>query len=174
MGFEIFSISRSVLFLGDPLYAATTAISCLLFGAGIGSLVAGKRIDRAAKTLKFASIFIFFFGAIMIAFTFFGSSVISKASFPVRFTVTALTLLPLSFSLGFFFPLGLHLARSSSTAFVPWAWAVNGFASVAAPPLLTMLAMVSGQRSVILVSLICYAICGTLANQRSKDSLIVP
>ncbi|MCI0612227.1 hypothetical protein L0244_04485, partial [bacterium] len=52
MGFEIVAISRSALFLGDPLYAATTAISCLLLGAGIGSLFAGRRIERAAQSIR--------------------------------------------------------------------------------------------------------------------------
>jgi hypothetical protein len=170
MGFEIVAISRAVLFLGDPLYAATTAISCLLLGAGIGSLVAGRRTGRASQSIKTASLFIIAYGCILIFFTL-GSSFVFRASLPLRFIIVALALLPLSFFLGFFFPLGLQLAQRSSKTLVPWAWAVNGFASVCAPPLLTMLGMISGQRSIIAVSLICYAICAVLVATKIPKSV---
>ncbi|MCI0446706.1 hypothetical protein L0152_26325 [bacterium] len=135
-------------------------------GAGIGSLFAGRRIERAAQSIRIASILIIVYGAILIFLSFYSSKAIFSAPSALRFAITALALLPLSFLLGFFFPLGLHLAQHSSKMLAPWAWAVNGFASVAAPPLLTMLAMVSGQRSVIVVSMICYAICGLLVNRQ--------
>jgi len=53
--------------------------------------------------------------------------------------------------------------RSSSVTpyheqFVAWCWAVNGFCSVVASVLATILAMTTGFNTVILAGLVCYLI----------------
>lgn len=162
MGFEIVAISRMTLFLGDPLYAATVAITCLLLGAGAGSAVAGRNLYRVDAMVRWAVGGILVWGALLLALLGPAGS-LSSLSLPLRVAVACAGLAPLSFLLGFLFPSGLHLARRSSGTLVAWGWGVNGFASVAAPPLITMLAMSAGQRLVLVLSLGCYGLAALAA-----------
>ena len=50
---------------------------------------------------------------------------------------------PLGFFMGMPFPLGLRRLAETAPAFIPWAWAINGFASVLSTALAVMLAMAS-------------------------------
>lgn len=168
MGFEIIAISRISLYLGDPLYSATTAITCLLVGAGAGSIFAGRNLDRSRGIIRRASLGVLVYGALLYVSTFADISTLSQWPLPARILITGVSLLPLAFLLGFYFPSGLHMARKSSEILAPWAWAVNGFASVVAPSLLTMIAMAVDQRFVILVSLISYVLAALTAESLAR------
>ena len=65
-------------------------------------------------------------------------------------------------TLGMFFPSGIEILNSSAPRFVPWAWGVNGCASVVGTVLAVMLAMTSGFQIVSVVALVLYAV-GVLA-----------
>jgi hypothetical protein len=64
-------------------------------------------------------------------------------------------------ALGMYFPTGLELLRRREPRLIPWAWAVNGVASVVATVLAVMLAMEIGFSNVSLVAAGAYLI-GTL------------
>jgi len=73
--------------------------------------------------------------------------------------------------LGAFMPIGLAtIGRSTeySREYVAWAWAVNGFCSVIASILATILAMVIGFKMLMLVALGIYVI-GVLALTRVPE-----
>ena len=59
--------------------------------------------------------------------------------------------------MGMPFPLGLSRVRSKAPALVPWAWGVNGCASVLSVLLATLLAMELGFSAVILTAAVLYA-----------------
>jgi hypothetical protein len=65
-------------------------------------------------------------------------------------------------ALGMYFPTGLELLRQREPRLIPWAWAVNGVASVAATVLAVILAMEVGFSNVALIAAGAYAI-GTLS-----------
>jgi len=65
---------------------------------------------------------------------------------------------PLAFAMGLPFPLGLARLRVAAPALVPWAWGVNGCASVVAAALAGLLAMSFGSRSLILLGAFAYAV----------------
>jgi hypothetical protein len=69
---------------------------------------------------------------------------------------------PLGVSLGMCFPMGLKLLRRIEPRLVPWAWVINGLASVAATVLAVVLAMEIGFSNVSLVAAGAYAV-GRLA-----------
>jgi hypothetical protein len=79
--------------------------------------------------------------------------------------VAVLLTLPSGFFMGWMFPCGLRIIGETAGSLVPWAWAVNGFASVAAPPLALLLSMSHGFRFVLLSALACYAIAGFLSRK---------
>jgi hypothetical protein len=63
---------------------------------------------------------------------------------------------PLAFLLGIPFPLGLARVSSRHPEIVPWAWGINGCASVVSPVLATILAMSFGFTLVVLLAVALY------------------
>lgn len=72
--------------------------------------------------------------------------------------LTVLLVAPLAFCLGMPFPFGLARLAARAEALVPWAWGINGFASVTATLLATLLAMHWGQTAVVLIAAALYGI----------------
>ncbi len=63
---------------------------------------------------------------------------------------------PLAFCMGMPFPLALSHVAARVPGLVPWAWGVNGCASVLAATLATLLAMSLGFRALLLMALALY------------------
>ena len=63
---------------------------------------------------------------------------------------------PLAFFMGMPFPLGLSRLWLNSPALVPWAWGVNGCASVMSVLLATLIAMNSGFSMVVVAAVLLY------------------
>ena len=59
--------------------------------------------------------------------------------------------------MGMPFPLGLRDLDAHTPAAVPWAWGVNGAASVVAAVLAALLSLALGFRWVLIVGALCYA-----------------
>jgi len=72
----------------------------------------------------------------------------------VAITITLAT--PLAFCMGLPFPLGLSLLGSKAPQLLPWAWGVNGCASVLSAILATLLAIHFGFSTVVLLALALY------------------
>ena len=69
----------------------------------------------------------------------------------------SLTLIaPLAFCMGMPFPLALSRIAAHRPDLVPWAWGINGCASVLSAILATLLAMSFGFRAVVLIALALY------------------
>jgi hypothetical protein len=85
-------------------------------------------------------------------------SALLGAPLAVRVVVTITMLVPLGVVLGTFFPLGIRAAADVHEDLVPWAWGLNGCASVTATVLAVVLAMNFGFRVVWLLSIAIYAI----------------
>jgi hypothetical protein len=79
-----------------------------------------------------------------------------------RCLVATGTIAPLAFAMGHLFPLGLERAAREHGALVPWGWAVNGFASVAAAAGAPLFAMRFGFGNLVLVAMGAYAAAGVL------------
>jgi hypothetical protein len=74
-----------------------------------------------------------------------------------RVAVTIGVLAPIGFALGMPFPLQLRALSEERAALVPWAWAVNGFASVVGSVLAVAIAMNAGFRVTFAVAAGTYA-----------------
>lgn len=161
MFIEVCLIQRLTLFLGYPTYSLTVTLFSLLISTGIGSLLSERWGDDRNRTL----------GAllgtlvVLVVFYRFGLTPLVDHAvgwpFALRVAITILVLLPLGLVLGSFMPIGLRAVSSVTThheRFVAWCWAVNGFCSVVASVLATILAMTTGFNTVILAGLVCYLI----------------
>jgi hypothetical protein len=80
------------------------------------------------------------------------------ASWPValRALLGFVGIAPLAFAMGMPFPLGLARLADRAPAFVPWAWGLNGCASVIAAILALLLAIAIGLRATLVLALALY------------------
>ena len=70
---------------------------------------------------------------------------------------------PLASLLGVPFPVTLSRVAAQSAALIPWAWAVNGCASVTGAVLATLLAMHLGFTVVVILAAMFYCLAVTVA-----------
>jgi hypothetical protein len=164
---EIPLMQRFILFLDQPTFAFALVLGALLFYSGLGSLVAARLPLRAV----FAALVV----ALLTAVVGLGSLFDALLGLPLwaRLLVAALTLAPVGFLMGMPFPAGLRRATRRHRDLVPWAWAVNGCASVVSAVLATMLSLEAGFTAVLLVAVLCYALAGLLVNTSSMKFLHV-
>jgi hypothetical protein len=149
---EIPLIQRSILFLGRPTYAFTAVVLSLLLFSSLGSLLARKtwlprRIAMPILVL-FAILTPFFINR--------WGMVVLGWPLPARSLAAVLSLAPLAVLMGLPFPFGLTWLEQHYPALIPWAWAVNGCASVIASVLAAILALSYGFTTVLYLGAAAY------------------
>jgi hypothetical protein len=87
---------------------------------------------------------------------------LSGLSVPARIAATLALTAPLAFCMGMPFPLGLDRIAKADADFVPWAWGLNGCASVASAPAATLLSMHLGITTTIQVAVGLYVLAAWL------------
>ena len=156
---EIAFIQRFTLFLGHPLAAIAVVLCAFLLFAGLGSGLSGRlaeRRPRAALPLAVAGI-VGFAGLYLVLLprlfpALMGLPLGTKV--PLALALIA----PLAFAMGMPFPLGLGAVSRRAPGLVPWAWGVNGCASVIAAVLASLLAMHLGFTAVVALALALYVV----------------
>ena len=155
---EISFIQKFVLFLGYPTYSLTVVLFSLLTYSGIGSFLTGRitrppedRLRAAFAGLAVVSL-LYLAGLPRLFHAFLGSPLL------VRVVIASVVLIPLGLLMGMFFPSGIQIVRRANVAFVPWAWGINGCASVVGTVLSVILAMGYGFRFVTFVALAIYLV----------------
>ena len=148
---EIPLIQRFILFLGQPIYAFTTVAIALLLFSGLGSLAAQRLSPRWTLPPLVALILFYPLGLPVL----FQNAL--TAPMEVRLLVAVLCLAPLGFLMGIPFPGGLAWLRDRSPGMIPWAWAVNGCASVLASILAAIIALSAGFSWVLAAAALAYA-----------------
>lgn len=154
MAVEIPFLQRFTLFLAHPATAAAVVLAAFLVCAGLGARYAA----RFAPGVRWP------FMAIMALALFYALALppLLAALMPLalgwKILLALLLIAPLAFCLGMPFPLGLAAVAARSEPLVPWAWGINGFASVVATLLATLLAIHWGQSAVVLLAVGLYAL----------------
>ena len=162
MFLEIAFIQKFVLFISHPIFSAAIVLSTFLLFAGMGSgfshsLIA-KKGDATTLKISIIAIVLFTLSDLLILHYFHERFVVLP--FAIKTALTVITLAPLAFSMGIPFPLGLSFLASRNAPLVPWAWGVNGCASVISAILASLLAVHLGFTIVIFLALCLYV--GTL------------
>jgi SAM-dependent methyltransferase len=141
-----------------PTQGLALVLAVFLVGAGIGSVWAGRGKAGGERGRLLAAIA----GVVVIGLLstpalhaimtrFAAGPLAAKAA------VTALLIAPLAFCMGCPFPL---VIRRLDESLVPWAWGINGCASVISPALATLLAVDLGFRAVLWAALGLYLLAG--------------
>lgn len=150
---EIAFIQKFTLLLGNPVYAVALVLTVFLAGAGAGSALASERLPVRAAAAGIAAWAVLLLAALAVA----GDSLVALPGL-ARATLAVLAVLPLAFLMGVPFPAGVAWLGRASPALVPWAWAVNGCASVVGAVVAALLAVHLGFSAVVAWALACYAV----------------
>lgn len=137
---EIALMQRFILFLDHPIKAMTVVLSGLLVAAGIGSLCSqplARRFRERAAWLPLVTAAVVWCYCVGMALP---GSWAARAGPGCRVLLALGALVPIGFALGLPFPLGVMKAGALSPRMVPWAWGINGCASVSGAVLALMVA----------------------------------
>jgi hypothetical protein len=159
---EISFVQKYVLVLGYPTYSLSVTIFALLVSAALGAFLSRRGWARPRRFLAGLLGATAALVALEVSILPWVRDALLGASLPLRIAITAALQVPLGVALGMYFPTGLEMARRHEPRLVPWAWAVNGVASVAATVLAVILGMQLGFSQVALLAVAIYAL-GTLA-----------
>ncbi len=160
MFMEIAFIQKFVLFLSHPLYAIAVVLCAFLVFAAGGAWIAGRRQQNAAgsRHLTFAvagigALSLLYLGILPGLF-----QALIHLPDAVKIAISVALIAPLAVCMGMPFPTGMARLASTAQDSIPWAWAINGFASVIGAVLATLLAIHLGFAAVILLSVLIYGL----------------
>ena len=155
---EIGFIQKFILFLHHPLYAVSIVLAAFLIFAGLGSLSCrGKSISilwPVAGIMLVGLIYLFALESIFAAMI--------GLPFYVKSLTAVLLIGPLAFCMGMPFPLALAGLGAETEALIPWAWAVNGCASVVGAVLATLLAIQFGFIFILVIAMVLYGLAAAV------------
>ncbi|MEN8107302.1 MAG: SAM-dependent methyltransferase [Pseudomonadota bacterium] len=152
---EIAFIQRFILFLHHPLYAVSVVLTAFLLFAGLGSAwtsrqpAGNRRIVLAVSGIALlGTLYLVVLGPLF--------DLLMPLHISLRIPVSILLIAPLAFCMGMPFPLGLMRLADAGPQLTPWAWGINGCASVLSAVLAALLAIQFGFMTVIVVALLLY------------------
>lgn len=137
MFIEAFFIHALILPLGSAVTAFSFALVALMIGCGTGSLASGKLSRKSRATVIALAPVLLLSGALCLPYV---------RESPFLILIALLCALPL----GVFFPSGIRLFYGPGNAAIPLAYAINGAASIIAPPFASVVASAMGLRMLLL------------------------
>ncbi len=168
---EIAFLQKFILFLYHPVVSITTTLSAFLVFAGIGSQ-ASARLARNRPCHRIVLIAVMGIIVLALLYTFALPaffSALTASPVGVRAICAVFIIAPLGFFMGMPFPMALAELAEHAERLVPWAWGINGCASVISAALATLLAVHLGFRVVILCAVGLYIGAGlTFPGQQKK------
>jgi hypothetical protein len=153
---EICFIQKYILFIGYPVYAVAAILSALLIGAGVGSFCSSRLKKHPLQILRIVicALVIIILIQIVLVPWFFRQFLAS--SFVTRIVISILLIFPCGFFMGIPFPIGLSWTAQHNKNFIPWAWGINGYATVIGSVLSVILALHFGFHVVLLIASAIY------------------
>jgi len=165
---EVALIQKSILLLEQPSVAVATVLATILVSSGCGSLLAQRfpLLERPAMLLGLSIM-------VMLCALFLPGLIAFAQPWPlpVRGGICVVLVTLPGILMGIPFPAGLRLLGRTSPLLIPWAWTVNGTASVLAPLLAVMVAMNTGFRWVLLIGAAAYFLAYLLLGRELRRNV---
>jgi hypothetical protein len=165
---ELTFLKAGILVLGDTIRAAGLAIGGFSFFSGIGSALSGRWESERAMKRVFAGI-----AVCVVA----GFVALSAATGPLlarggatRTAAFVATLAPAAFLMGIPFPAAISRLAAAGGSAIPFAWAVNGFFSVAGASLASIGALWLGFRWTAAIGAVLYIMAGLLFRRVGRET----
>jgi len=170
MFLEMGFIQKMTLLIGDPVFGVAVTLAGFLVFSGCGSLASARLVRSSARRVWVAVIAIIVIGIIEINLLKFAFDWLVGFSRFGRIGLGLAICAPLAFFMGMPFPTALAELDKRNRPLVPWAWGINGFASVTAAVLGTCLAISLGFTSLALIALGCYFLAGLISGRICSHS----
>jgi hypothetical protein len=160
---ELAFIEKFTLILSQPLYAVAVTLCAFLVFSGLGSLYAQWKMTTATLAtvpgLLARSVSLIAGMTLLYIITFpHMTDFIMSMPEPARIGAAIALAAPLAFAMGMPFPLGLAGTRHNDPQLMPWAWGINGCASVLSAILAILLSIEIGFSGVMLSAIAFYAL----------------
>lgn len=155
---EMAFIQKFIQFIHHPVYSASIVITAFLVSAGVGSAYSARFVTpeqvQWALRASVGGIVICALTYLLILNPLF--AMLGFLPMAVRALLTIVLLAPLGFCMGMPFPLAMAQVARHAPELIPWAWGVNGCASVISAVLATLLAIQWGFSVVIVLAVLLY------------------
>jgi len=163
---EIPLLQYFILLLDQPTYAFALVLCALLIASGLGSLVGERlRTDRVVWCVGPA---VLLYALLLHRLP----SLLLHWPLAGRVAVAFPLLTPVGFLMGLPFPAGMRRLAWTAPEAIPWAWAVNGCASVVSSILAIMLAVSFGFSWVLYLAAALYVLAaGALTSLHASPNL---
>lgn len=158
LAIEVAMLQKFGLLLGHPNYALSVVLAALLLATGLGSLLASR--TTGVLGLRFL---VYLLAGVMLfeyAFVFPRLPAWIALPFAARVLIVFALVMPVGLCLGTFVPVALERIKHSAPRLAPWAWGVNGIASVLAPVLSVAFSMTWGINALFLSAIPLYVVVG--------------
>ena len=168
---EIAFMQRFTLFLSHPLYAIAVVLASFLVFAGLGSGASARlaaRWEQGSRPAPPAGpIPVAVAGIVAISLLYLVLlpplfDALRPLPDAAKIAVSATLIAPLAFCMGMPFPLGLKRLAAGAPEWIPWAWAINGCASVLSAVLATLLAIHFGFTVVVGLAAALYGLAAVV------------
>jgi len=161
MFMEIAFIQKFVLFLSHPLYAVAVVLCAFLVFAALGSWLAGRWQGSRWQAANKVTLAVMAMGILALVY-----SAILPGLFQAlihlpdaaKIIISVALIAPLAMCMGVPFPTAMTRLAGAAEEAIPWAWAINGFASVVGAVLAALLAIHLGFAVVIMLAVLIYGL----------------
>jgi len=158
---EIAFIQKFILFLHHPLYAVSVVLCAFLVFAGLGSLISARWFDHLSLLKVTTGIGILCVAYVLLLPGLFNGLIYIPGVFKIP--VSVLLIAPLALLMGMPFPLGLSRVSRREASWIPWAWGINGCASVVSAMLATLVAIHMGFVFVVMLAVVLYLLAARVS-----------
>lgn len=167
---EIALMQKFILFLHHPLYSASVVLSSFLIFAGLGSAWSKQNTTTPSLTRSTGYAISGIVCLSLLYLLGLGALFAGLMSLPIgsKVIISILLIAPLAFCMGIPFPSALTRLGVIAPHLIPWAWGINGCASVLSAVLASLLAIHAGFSIVIIIAGLLYLLA-YLTFPRSQD-----
>lgn len=156
---EIAFIQKFILILHHPLYAITVVLSAFLLSAGAGSHFSRKLSQNPSKSVIILPVAVISVVSMSYSFGFeYITTFLLETGNLSRYVFSIFMIAPLGFCMGMPFPMALARISQTTPALIPWAWGINGCASVISAILATLIAMQFGFAVLVFLAIALYCV----------------
>ncbi|MGH9426842.1 MAG: hypothetical protein ACRD2L_11145, partial [Terriglobia bacterium] len=168
---EMTLVQKFILFLGRPVYALSVVLFSTLLFSGLGSYFSA-RLSKAHLRQSISAVCLLI-AALTLAYLpllpFFLYRLVGLTT-PLKALLATAFLAPLGFVMGMPMPLGINWLRRTSPVLVPWAWGINGAASVLGSILTMVIAVNLGFNEALILAIGLYITALLCLLYGKKDS----
>jgi spermidine synthase len=170
---EIAFIQRFLRFLHHPIYAIAISLTAFLVFAGLGSRSCQRLSGRFGQVTMATTAIT---GITLLSLLYLLSlgwifTALGNLPLGMKMLCSLALIAPLAFLMGLPFPLALTAVKRHADTLIPWAWGVNGYASVISASLATLIAIHFGFSTVILAAVAIYLLAlSVFPRQREYDN----